>query len=123
MMVREKTSAASLQLLPWLLINGSILKKIAAVGSSRAPLYSADTLLLLVRSPLKQSMDCLAEVLIATFEHDLSSGVRGALELSETARERCSLSFPLHLLSSPTPSTPRSPRSESPSGAPVSPFM
>lgn len=45
----------------------------SAVRSFRASLYSANLLLLLVRSPLKQSMDFLTEALIATFEHDLSS--------------------------------------------------
>ena len=83
----------------------------SAVRSFRASLYSAN-LLLLVRSPLKQSMDFLTEALIAACEHDLTSRVHRVLELSETARERCALSFPMHLLSSPTSCTPQSPRAK-----------
>lgn len=96
------TSAVSLQLLTWLPVNSSILKKIA-VRSSRAPLCSANLLSSLVRSPLKQTADFLADVLIAAFEHDLPSRLRGALEFSEAAREGCTLSSPLHLLGSRHP--------------------
>jgi len=56
--------------------------------------------------PLKQSMDFLTETPIAAFERDLSSRVQGALQLSETAGERCTLSSRLQLLSSPALRSP-----------------
>lgn len=57
-------------------------KNNSAVRSFRAPLYSANLLLLLVRSPIKQSMDFL----IDTLEHDVSSPVHRALDFGRQQR-------------------------------------